>query len=175
MTPPSDTLDDIRQHPAFPFPGWQTDDFQFLMLKLYWAERVRAVLGPDMAGFAPLFDTERDGNPILSVTHSGLLRGLRLVVHENDKGKPVYPDATGSGAFYPVYAFLNTGRLPDGETPVNELVLLVSLDERMSEHVDAFIRWHCLETLPADEMEGLLLKYETEFGRIDPDADLSDM
>ncbi|WP_227271505.1 hypothetical protein [Roseobacter weihaiensis] len=174
MTPPSYTLADIRRHSAFPFSDWRTEDFEFLMLELYWAERVRAVLGEDMAGFAPLYDAERDGNPILSVTHSGSLRGLRLVVNENDDAKPVYPEATGPGAFYPLYAFLNSGRLPDGETPVNELVLLVSLDERVSEHVDAFIRWHCIEGKSVDEMEALLLKYETDFGQIDSDAEFSD-
>lgn len=167
--------DIIRRHPAFPFPDWQTDDVQFLMLKRYWAEYVRSILGADVAGFTPLYDIERDGNPILSLVHSGTLRGLRLVVHSNDAGKPVYPDATGPGAFYPLYAFLNRGCLPDGETPVNELVLLVSPDARKSGYVDAFIRLHCLEGMAADEMEAQLLKYETDLGQVDPDTDLSDI
>lgn len=175
MSPPTYTLEDIRQHPAFPFPDWQEDDFQFLLLELYWAERVRAVLGEDMSGFTPLYDTERDGNPIVTLTHTGALRGLRLVVIENDEGKPAYPDATGPGAFYPLYPFLNSSRLPDGETPVEELVLLVALDERMSDHVDAFIRWHCIDNLAGEELEARLQKYESDLGQSDPDADLSDI
>ncbi|GFE52388.1 hypothetical protein So717_41410 [Roseobacter cerasinus] len=174
MAPPSYTLADIRAHSSFPFRNWRTEDFEFLMLELYWAERVRSVLGEDMAGFEPLYDTERDGNPILSVTHAGSLRGLRVVVNENDDAKPLYPEATGPDAFYPLYAFLNDGRLPDGETPVNELVLLVSLDERMSEQIDAFIRWHCIEEKSVDEMEALFLRYETDFGQIDPDTAFPD-
>lgn len=168
------TLEDIRQHPAFPFQDWRKDDFQFLMLELYWAERVRTVLGDDMAGFAPLFDTDRDGNPILDVTNPGALRGLRLVVSENEEGKPVHPQSTGPGAFYPLYAFLNVGRLPDGETAVDELVLLVSLDERFSDHVDTFIRWHCIEAVSTEEVEALLAEYEDNVGMGDSDMDLSD-
>lgn len=164
MIVPSYTLTDIRQHPAFPFADWRTDDLQFLMLELYWAERVRAVLGNDIAGYVPLFDTERDGNPILNVVHRDSLRGLRLIVREKEEGKPVYPDAVGLGVAYPLQPFMNKGRLEDGETPVNQLVLSVLLDERVSDHVDTFIRRHCIECASVDEMEALIRRYEDHVG-----------
>lgn len=174
MSPPAYSLDEIRRHPAFPFPAWQHDDFQFLMLELYWAERVRALLGDDLAGYAPLFDTDRDGNPILTLTNTQQARGLRLIALDNQDAKPVYPDAKGADAFYALYGFLNKGRLPDGETPVDELVLLVHLDERFAPYFDKFVLWHCKEALPLEEMEERLKTYESELGQSNPDADLSD-
>lgn len=174
MAAPTYSLDEIRRHPAFPFPNWEEDDFQFLMLELYWAERVRALLGDDLAGYRPAFDTERDGNPILTLTNMESRRGLRLVVIENDEGKPPYPDATGPGAFYPLYGFMNQGRLPDGETKVDELVLLVALDERFAQYVDLLVTWFCKENLTPSQMEDRLQQYEKQLGQSDPDAQLSD-
>ncbi|WP_394196597.1 hypothetical protein [Litoreibacter albidus] len=174
MNSPTYTLDDIRRHPAFPFPAWPNDDHQFLMLELYWAERVRELLGEDLSGYAPLFDTDRDGNPILTLTNTQQARGLRLVVLENENAKPVYPDSKGPDAFYGLYGFTNKGRLPDGTTQVDELVLLVHLDERYAKHFDSFVKWHCVENLPMSEMERRLQEYETEIGQSSPDADFSD-
>ena len=174
MSTPAFTLDDIRRHPAFPFAGWQEDDLQFLMLEMYWAERVRGLLGEDLSGFSPQFDTDRDGNPILTVTNLETLRGLRLVVIENDEDKPVYPDATGAAGFYGLYGFMNDGRLPDGETPVDELVLLVHLDERYAPHFDALVTAYCKDGDTPDQMEARLQAYEAQLKQSSPGDDHDD-
>jgi len=170
MSTPAYTLDDIRRHPAFPFVGWQDDDLQFLMLEMYWAERVRGLLGDDLHGFTPQFDTDRDGNPILTVTNLETLRGLRLVVIENDEGKPISPNATGADGFYGLYGFMNGSRLPDGETPVDELVLLVHLDERFAPYFDQFVTAYCKDGETPDQMEARLQAYEADLKQSQPDS-----
>jgi hypothetical protein len=171
---PQFTLDDIRRHPKFPFPDWRQDDASFLMLELYWAELVRFVMGAELAHYAPLWDTERDGNPMLTITNQTAQRGLRLIMIDNDDAKPLYPDKTGLDAFYALQPFLNTGRLPDGQTPVDELVLLVSPDERYLEYFAYLIRLHCCDYVSAAQMEEAIGKYESQFGFATLPADLSE-
>lgn len=167
------TLDDIRRHPKFPFDAWQEDDVSFLMLELYWAELVRVVLGDEMVKYAPLWDTERDGNPILAITNQSARRGLRLIAIANEDNKPLYPNKSGPDAFYGLQPFMNVGRLPDGETPVDELVMVVSLDDRYTSYFEYLVKLHCCDYASMEQMEEAIAAYEAKFEMADPTADLS--
>lgn len=173
MDSPQFTLDDIRRHPQFPFLAWKEDDISFLMLELYWAELVRVILGDEMANYTPLWDTERDGNPILTITNLTARRGLRLVMIENEENKPPYPETTGAGAFYSLYPFMNNGLLPDGETPLVELGMFLQLDERYASYFEHLVRLHCCDYVSMEKMEEEIAIYEAKFAMADPTADLS--
>jgi hypothetical protein len=168
------SLEDIRRHPKFPFDAWKRDDICFLMLELYWAELVRSVLGDEMANYAPLFDTERDGNPILTLTNLNARRGLRLIMIENVENKPKYPEKTGPDAFYSFYPFTNNGLLPDGETSVEELGMFITLDERFTSYFEYLVKLHCCDYASMAQMEEAIVAYEDKLGIRDPTAGLSD-
>jgi hypothetical protein len=168
------SLDDIRRHPKFPFDAWQEDDVSFLMLELYWAELVRVILGDEMVNYAPLWDTERDGNPILAITNQTARRGLRLIMIANEDNKPLYPNKTGQDAFYALQPFTNMGRLPDGETPVYELVMVVSLDDRYTSYFEYLVRLHCCDYASIEQMEEAIAAYEAKFSMADPTDELSE-
>jgi hypothetical protein len=174
MDSPQFTLDDIRRHPKFPFDAWQTDDVSFLMLELYWAELVRVILGDEMANYLPLWDTERDGNPILTITNQTARRGLRLIMIENEENKPPYPEKTGPSAFYSLYPFTSDSFLPDGETPINELGMFLRLDERYTSYFEYLVRLHCCDYVSVERMEEEISIYEDKFSMRDPTADLSE-
>jgi hypothetical protein len=174
MVSPQFTLDDIRRHPKFPFDAWQTDDISFLMLELYWAELVRVILGDEMVNYTALWDTERDGNPILTITNQTARRGLRLIMLENEEKKPPYPEKTGPDAFYCLHPFMNNTRLPDGETPVVELVMCVSIDDRYTSYFEYLLRLHCCDYVSVEQMEEAIVVYEDKFSMRDPTADLSE-
>jgi hypothetical protein len=174
MTDSQFNLAEIRQHPKFPFEAWQEDDVSFLMLELYWAELVREILGDKMQNYTPLWDTQRDGNPILTITNQTTLRGLRLVMIANEDNKPLYPEKTGTEAFYGLQPFTNIGRLPDGETQVYELVMLVSIDERFLDYFAYLVRLHCCDNVSMEQMDEANAIYEAKFGFADPPADLSE-
>jgi hypothetical protein len=154
-------LIDSRRHPKFPFVRWQEDDVSFSMLKLYWAEVVRLVLGDEMASYAPLFETERDGNPILTLTNPVARRGLRLIVLENEDDAP-HPDKGGADARHSLYPFLNTSCLPDGVTSVDELVMLVKLDDRYISSFEHLVQLHCCDYVSAEQMEEAIVTYEAK-------------
>lgn len=168
------TLDDIRRHPKFPFDAWREDDVSFLMLELYWAELVRVILGGEMDNYTALFDTQRDGNPILDITNQTVRRGLRLIMIENEENKPPYPVKTGPSAVYGLYPFTNNSFLPDGETPVYELVMAVSLDDRYVSYFEYLVRLHCCDYASMEQMEQEIAIYEAKFSMADPTADLSE-
>jgi hypothetical protein len=172
MTSPQFTLEDIRRHPKFPFPDWKEDDISFLMLEIYWAELVRQILGDEMVNYTPLWDTERDGNPILTITNVNARRGLRLVMIENDEKKVPYPEKTGADAFYALYPFISHGRLPDGETPVEELGMFLQLDERYGSYFEYLVRLHCCDYVTIDRMEEEIISYESKFSMADRTTDL---
>lgn len=174
MNSPKFSLDDIRRHPNFPFDAWQQEDVSFLMLELFWAERVRLILGDEMANYVPLFDTERDGNPILTLTNQVARRGLRLVVLENEEDKPPYPKKSGPEAFYSLYAYMNIGRLSEDDTPVDELVMLVRVDDRYNSYFEALLRQHCCDYASTEQMEDSIATYEAKFSMGNPAADLSE-
>jgi hypothetical protein len=168
------SLEDIRRHPKFPFDAWKQDDICFLMLELYWAELVRGILGDEMANYAPLFDTERDGNLILTLTHLKARRGLRLIMIENVENKPKYPEKKGPDAFYSLYPFMNNGLLPDGETSVEELGMFITLDERYISYFEYLVKLHCCDYASMEQMEEAIIAYEVKFGMGDRAAELSD-
>lgn len=168
------SLDEIRQHPKFPFDDWPKDDISFLMAELYWSELIRSILGDEMNHYTPLFDTQRDGNPILDITNQTALRGLRLLMIENEENKPLYPQKTGMEAFYGLQPFTNISRLPDGETSVYELVMVVSIDERYLSYFEYLVRLHCCDYVSIEQMDKAIAVYETKFEFFDPNADLSE-
>ncbi len=144
------------------------------MLELYWAALVRVILGDEMANYTPLFDTERDGNPILTLTNQTARRGLRLVMIENEENKPLYPEKAGPDAFYALYPFMNIGRLPDGETPVEELGMFLTLDERYVSYFEYLVRLHCCDYVSVERMEEEIAIYEAKFSMADPAAEIPD-
>lgn len=168
------TLDDIRRHPKFPFADWKQDDVSFLMLELYWAELARAILGDEMSNYTALFDTQRDGNPILDITNQTTRRGLRLIMIENEENWPQYPAQTGKDTFYALHPFLNNSFLPDGTTPVVELGMFLALDERYLSYFEYFVRLHCCDYAPMEKTEQAFVEYEKKFEMADNTAYLFD-
>jgi len=59
-------LEQIKQHPDFPFRDFRSDDLQFLMLELYWAELLRDSLPEATAAdWGPEWAADpSDGNPM---------------------------------------------------------------------------------------------------------------
>lgn len=165
------SLDDIRRHPKFPFDAWKEDDASFQMLKLYWTELVREILGDEMANYMPLWETERDGNPILTITNPAARRGLRLILMDNEHDKPAYPEKTGAEAFYALCPFMNDSFLPDGLTPVCELGMFLKLDERCASDFEHLLRLHCCDYVAVDQMEKEIGIYEAKFSMTNSSAD----
>ncbi len=144
------------------------------MLELYWAELVCLMLGDEMVNYKALFDTQRDGNPILDITNQTARRGLRLIMITNNENKPPYPEKNGADAFYSLYPFTNNSFLSDGETPVQELGMFLTLDERYLSYLEYLVRLNCCDYVSMEKMEEAIAEYEVKFAMRDPDADLSE-
>jgi hypothetical protein len=157
-------LDALKRHPSFPFDDWRHDDASFELAKRYWAELVRDVLGETHEKWVPRFDTERDGNPVLSLVNEAIRYGLRVVLYDGEGNESAYPDSPGSQAGPWLYPYMNAGRLPDGETPVNELVLLASIHPQVEHRVRDLIFRHCVRQETAERMEAIIEDHEVEMG-----------
>jgi hypothetical protein len=153
----NDDLEAIASHPDFPFATWQTDDRAFALTALYWSRFVRHAIGPDADEWQPEFDIQRDGNPILTLTSRLRRRGVRVVL------LAPLPDGDAGDdsdlAPRDLYACLNVGRLADGETEINELLLFartgVALDVACT-----LIRLHGVDGSPPEDLEAAIAAYE---------------
>ncbi|MBT0956833.1 hypothetical protein IV417_05510 [Alphaproteobacteria bacterium KMM 3653] len=166
MTTASDRLKEICQHPDYPFRGWEKNDLEFLMLELFWAEFVNGVLGDELAHYGPWFDGQRDGNPILHIVNRRALYGLRVIVLENEDNLQEFPQVAGVGTYYPFFSHMNWGYLPDGETKVNELVIVCRLDENFALYepdIKALMQRHCVDYAPHEELEAMQVDLEGRY------------
>lgn len=160
---PQFTLDQIKAHIDFPFADWETNDLSFLLSELYWAEIVSDVLGGVVENWQPIYETDRDGNPILTLTNLEFRRGLRIIQHINDDEKPLYPQANGPEAFYPFYVFRNIAKVTEEEMEIEELVLLAIPSEQSEELARKFITLHCVDKISADVLESTIADFEKQF------------
>ncbi|WP_133511550.1 hypothetical protein [Candidatus Thiosymbion oneisti] len=178
-------LEQIKEHPDFPFRDFRKDDLQFLMLELYWAELLRDSLpeavatdwGPEWAA-----DPE-DGNPILSVSNRKLMppRMLRIIQNINDDQFPELDLETEEEPIRyraPVYAAFVPGMTygqqdQDLQTPIEELVILSEVSEVCERMVRDYIRLWCAERVPESQMDEVVTAYwaQAEANQIDPEED----
>lgn len=147
----------IKDHPEFPFSAWQSDDVAFLMTELYWAELAREVIGSEPAALGewqPLFETTRDGNPILSLANTRALRSLRVVMlgPRETEGDPD-PDVT---------PFLGETYLDDGETEILELGMFARISLETEPVIRELIEHHCLRHDPPEMLEAMIAAFEYE-------------
>jgi hypothetical protein len=168
---PDDTLATIRSHPDFPFANWQSDDRSFFMTERYWSRLVRETIGPDASAWEPAFDTERDGNPILTIAHPIHRRALRVVLltpSSNAMGAKGLSGGTGGDdpetPPHFLYAHLNIGRLADGETEVNELVISALTGAESETTARTLIHMHCVAFATPEAIEAAIDEDEHRFG-----------
>lgn len=99
------TLDEIKQHPSYPFLDFATNDASFLLLELFWTQVAREALGEDLSASAvPLMQAQQeDGNPILFFRlpdlEGGLGRAARVILKTNEAEQPALSDATRPNKF----------------------------------------------------------------------------
>jgi hypothetical protein len=86
-------LEQLREHPSFPFSAFKQSDLEFLLLEMFWVEFFRACLNKSsqVQDWTPLFPAERDGVPILVIVNTRINRAVRVHMRTNDAGKPLYP------------------------------------------------------------------------------------
>jgi hypothetical protein len=164
------TLAEIRLHPDFPFANWQTDDLSFLMSELYWSCLAEETIGEEASYWKPEFDSERDGNPILTIVNRSSLRGLRVVMLMPKINISIADISTNnseediSAPPFDLYPYLNVGKLADGETDVSELVLLARIGVGTEELVRKLIHLHCVQAVSAQSLEAEITDYERHLG-----------
>lgn len=178
-------LEQIKQHPDFPFRDFRRNDLQFLMLELYWAELLRDSLpkaiaadwGPEWAA-DPL-----DGSPILSVSNRKLMppRMLDIIQTFNDDQSPELNLETWELITYrgdvhiPFYPSLTYGGLDqDMETPIEELVIYSDVSEVCERMVRDYIRLWCVERISEDQMDEVQKAYWERFDAVLIDLDGDD-
>lgn len=166
-------LEEIKRHPNFPFRNFLTDDLEFLMLELYWAELFRSALPRgSIDGWKPYFPADReDGNPILFVINRSVTppRMLRVIVRFNDQGLAELNLDTfetvrfKEDAFVPFVPDITRGALDeDMTTPVDEFVVSSTLSDRCEQLFRECVKLWCIEFLSGDEMLARLSRYWTK-------------
>lgn len=155
-------LDEIKRHPNFPFRNFCTDDLEFLMLELYWAELFKNALPQGLIEvWNPELPADREGNPILFVVNRSVIspRILRVIVRFNDQHlaelnldtfeKVQFKD----DAFVPFVPDLTRGALDeDMITPIEELVISSSVSDSCERLFREYVKLWCCEWLSVDNM-----------------------
>lgn len=164
------TLDEIKRHPSFPFRNFRTDDLDFLMLELYWAELFREAIPQAAHGvWKPAQPADRDeGNPILSVINRDITppRKLRTIIRFNDEGLPELdldtfaPVQFEHDAFVPFVPDISRGALDeDMTTPIQEIVISTSLSDSCERLFREYVQLWCAQLIPEARMAALLEEY----------------
>lgn len=170
-------FDAIKAHPSFPFTDFQSDDLQFLMLELYWAELFRLQWSAPNAEASPVttwevrFPADRaDGNPILSVINRTLSppRALRVIQRFNSENLPVVslddlkPVAHQGEVYVPFVPDLTGGAIDDdGESPIEELVISSDVSSACEELFSNIVRPWCVDVVDPQSMRETLDLYWT--------------
>ncbi len=165
-------LEQIKRHPDFPFRNFHSDDLQFLMLELYWAELLREILPESVAAdWGPEWPADpEDGNPILSVSNRRVIppRMLRIIQNVNAEEEPIRYRDPVYAAFVPGMTYGQTDQ--DLKTPIEELVILSEVFEVCERMVRDYIRLWCVERISEDRMDEVVTAYwaRAKANRIDP-------
>lgn len=157
---PNYSLSQIKAHPDFPFPDFQTNSLAFLMVELYWAQLFEETVGVSTHAWKPTRKPERDGNPIFCVTSLPLKRRFTVIHKTNTNNKPSYPQQSGAGTYYGLQAWTDHTFLNDGQTPLEGLVLAADLQPTTERLVLDFIMQFCIKLDTMDEMERSIAAYE---------------
>jgi len=158
------TFMQIKEHPSYPFDDFRDNPLSFLMLELYWVELFAEVVGNDITEWCPFWETEPDGNPILSLKNTSYLRAIRVIQKLNDDSKPMYPDVRGEGAYYGLQAWLNITQTENGESELNELVLFSDTSENAEREARSFISLYCVQLASEADVEDAIVAYENRVG-----------
>ncbi|WP_089726260.1 hypothetical protein [Candidatus Thiosymbion oneisti] len=178
-------LEQIKRHPDFPFRDFQSDDLQFLMLELYWAELLRDSLPESVAAdWGPEWAADpEDGSPILSVSNRKLMppRMLRIIQSVNNDQFPELDLETwepityrGDAYYIPCGPSLTYGKTDqDLKTPIEELVIFSEVSEVCERMVRDYIRLWCVERISEKQMEVVVEAYDARLDAvlIDPEED----
>jgi hypothetical protein len=168
------TLDEIKRHAYYPFRNFRTNDLEFLLLELYWAELFREILSlsPNFAKFGqwtPRTPADRaDGNPILNVIDrsSYPLRGLRVIQRFNTEGLPeldlekLAPVQFTTDAYVPFVPGLTYGATDeDGVTPIEELLISSDISGPCERLNRSFMAQWCVQRVAVPAMQRSLDEY----------------
>ena len=157
-------LEQIKAHPLYPFSGFRTDDLQFLMLELYWAELFRGSV-PDIAvgDWQPEWPADpEDGNPILHIANRHITppRMLRVIQKHNLGQLPELNLRTFDLTYYrddayvPFAPGLTRGGLDeDMVTPIDELVIFSDVCEQCELLFKRYVQLWCVDRTSAQNME----------------------
>jgi Icc-related predicted phosphoesterase len=165
-------LEQLKNHPLYPFNNFQSDDLTFLLLELYWAELFSDVFANAQNSNCLLSDwtarspAEReDGNPIFNVINHSTQpsRALRIIQRFNtehlvelnlDKLSPVKFIGDAYVAFVPGLTYEATD--DDGITPIEELVISSDISESCERLNTFFIKKWCIEHVSIATMQTIL-------------------
>ena len=165
-------LEDIKAHPDFPFFKFQSNDLQFLMLELYWAELCRSAMLTDQGSvlranqWQVRFPADRDeGNPILSLINRGMLppRALRIIQRFNTERLPALaledlaPVEYRDDVYVPFVPDLTGGAIDDdGQSPIEELVISSDVSAPCEALFSVLIQEWCVKRVGVEKMRATL-------------------
>jgi hypothetical protein len=164
-------LNQIKQHPYYPFRDFDGNDLSFLLLELYWAELLRWTLRAAPGAQAtvslpkPICPAERDGNPILHVVDRSLPlpRTLRVIQRFNTENLPALdldtfsPVGFTGDAYVPFVPGLTYGAVDsDGSSPIEELVISSDISSACERLFELFVhKWYVERVTPQAMQQSL--------------------
>ncbi|GEM_PF-1374343 len=169
-------LEQIKRHPDFPFRDFRSNDLQFLMLELYWAELLREILPESVAAdWGPEWAANPSGSPILSVSNRQVMppRMLRIIQSVNDDRFPELnletrePVTYRGDVYIPCGPSLTYGGIDqDLKTPIEELVIFSEVSEVCERMVRDYVRLWCVERVSEKRMEEVEETYEARLDAV---------
>jgi hypothetical protein len=157
-------LEQLRQHPSFPFPNFKQNDLEFLLLEMFWTEFFKDCLNEpgQVQDWEPLFPAERDGVPILVVVNTKLNRAVRVHLRTNEDQKPLYPagnpDAAGN-CFLPFDLWLDKIYNPMGDKEYPGLVVSTDMSPSALDLACQALRQFCKGADPGESTQAWIDKY----------------
>lgn len=159
-------LREIKKHPHFPFRDFESNDLEFLLLELYWAELFRSFAqekgNPGReTDWVPVFPAARDGNPILHLVNRtrSVPRFLRIVQRFNTERLPEVslesndPVAFSTDAYVPFVPGLTVGAVdPHDLSPAEELLIASDVSDACEKLLRRFVDMWCFRYVAASEM-----------------------
>jgi hypothetical protein len=170
------TLNEIRNHPHFPFRSFRNDDLEFLLLEQYWVELFREIVGQACGGaWTPLFPADREeGNPMLHLVDRSASppRMLRIIQRFNTASLPeldldTFEEVTfEDDAYVPfVPGLTNNAISPETLGSAEELVLSSDVTPACERMLRQFIGAWCSERVPVSVMESMISEF---WGKVKP-------
>ncbi|AKQ69486.1 hypothetical protein A176_006398 [Myxococcus hansupus] len=146
-------LEQLREHPFFPFLAFRENDLEFLLLEMFWAEFFRDCLEkPEhVKDWESLFPAERDGVPILVVANASRNRAVRIHLRLNAGDKPLFPPGAPQmhgEYFLPLDLWLDEVRDSTGTTAYPSVVISTDMSLSALAMTRKVLNQFCLEEDP---------------------------